>query len=200
MATLREEQAGDNPVSFFRKWFTEAEHAAITEVNAMTLATVNKDRFPDARIVLLKGLDDAGNFIFFTNYNSAKGKELQANPNAMLLFFWKELERQVRIQGVVSKTSDEVSDAYFLSRPESSRISAIASPQSEKITREVLEEKVEVLRLKYQKEKITRPANWGGYNLEAVKIEFWQGRANRLHDRIVFEKNKEDWKKYRLAP
>lgn len=199
-ATLNEAQAGDDPVSFFKKWLNEAEAAAATEVNAMTLATVDVHGDPDARIVLLKGIDDKDNFIFYTNYESDKGKELATRPAAALVFFWKELERQVRIRGRISKTTGAESDAYFRSRPEASRISALASPQSKKIDRQSLEETVAKLKEKYQTETIERPANWGGYRLQPYKIEFWQGRANRLHDRIVFEKKNNEWEKYRIAP
>lgn len=199
-ATLNEAQAGDDPVSFFKKWLNEAEDAAVTEVNAMALATVDIDNHPDARIVLLKGIDDDGNFIFYTNYDSDKGKELAAHPTAALVFFWKELERQVRIKGSISKSSAAESDAYFHSRPEASRISAAASPQSEKISREALEARVIELTENHRGNAIERPAHWGGYKLQPDKIEFWQGRANRLHDRIVFERATNEWKKYRIAP
>jgi pyridoxamine 5'-phosphate oxidase len=201
MNSLGEDQAGEDPLAFFRQWFQEAEVAAITEVNAMTLATVNAAGTPSARIVLLKGLEE-DSFVFFTNYDSDKGGQMAANPNAALLFFWKELERQVRIEGRVEKVPAAVSETYFHSRPKSSQISALASPQSQVIsTRAQLEEKVKSLELQYTSDEVPRPEHWGGYRLVPTKIEFWQGRSNRLHDRIVFTGSaREGWIKNRLAP
>ena len=200
LAALDESMAGDNPISFFRKWFEEAEAAAITEVNAMTLATADANGQPHARIVLLKNLDDTG-FIFYTNYESEKGRQLAVQPNAALVFFWKELERQVRIEGPIERVSAEESDAYFNSRPAGSRIGAWASPQSKKIeAREELEVRAARFAEKYRNTEIPRPEHWGGYRIVPEKIEFWQGRSNRLHDRIVFEKDGQGWQKYRLAP
>ena len=200
LAALDEAMAGDAPIAFFRRWFGEAEAAAITEVNAMTLATVDADGMPRARIVLLKELDDAG-FVFYTNYDSAKGRQMAGAPRAALVFFWKELERQVRIEGLVEKVSAAESDAYFDSRPVGSRIGAWASPQSSRIDgRDELEARAAQLSADYAGKEIPRPPHWGGYRVLPQKIEFWQGRSNRLHDRIVFEKRGEGWKKYRLAP
>ncbi len=199
MASLNEDQAGDNPFSFFIKWFDEAQESEIADVNAMTLATATADGIPDARMVLLKGLDDDGSFVFYTNYNSHKGEELLANPYAALVFYWKELERQVRVTGHVEKTSELDSDAYFNSRPLGSRIGAMASLQSQKIaSRSIIEKKVKAIEFDG---KVERPKHWGGFKVIPSKIEFWQGRSSRLHDRIVFEKNENaEWEKYRLAP
>lgn len=203
MAALDEQMAGPDPIPFFQRWFTEAETAEIYEVNAMTLATVDAQGRPHARIVLLKGLDDAG-FVFYTNYNSDKGHNIAAQPYGALVFFWKELERQVRIEGRIEKVSATESDAYFNSRPEGSRISAWASPQSTRIEdRQLLEDNVTLLTEKFTAlGTIPRPANWGGYRVLPERVEFWQGRSNRLHDRIVFERTADgtDWNRYRLAP
>jgi pyridoxamine 5'-phosphate oxidase len=201
LAALNETETGDDPLLFFKKWFQEAQEAEITEVNAMTLATTDESGMPHARIVLLKGMDP-DSFLFFSNYQSNKGKQVAAQNQAALLFFWKELERQVRIEGKVEKLAPVDSDTYFNSRPRNSRISAIASPQSQIIpNRQFIEEQVNNLRERYEAAAIQRPEYWGGYKLVPDYLEFWQGRSNRLHDRIVFEKNKESgWKKYRLAP
>lgn len=199
-AALDETIAGEDPMGFFATWFSAAEAAGADEVNAMALATVDANNHPHARIVLLKGLDAQG-FTFYTNYNSAKGRQIAAHHHAALVFFWKELERQVRIEGILEKVSEAESDAYFLSRPEGSRIGAWTSPQSTKITnREVLEEAEAALKLKFAGKDIPRPANWGGYRLKPQLIEFWQGRSSRLHDRIVFERSSAGWERYRLAP
>ncbi len=200
LTTLNEEDVADHAIKQFTRWWNEAVASDIDEVNAMTLATVEPDGMPSARIVLLKNYDDRG-FVFFTNYNSAKGKALAFHSKAALVFFWKELERQIRIQGNVEKTSDEESDEYFNSRPAGSRIGALSSPQSEVIeNRRILEDNVE----KYtagMKEGIARPEHWGGYRVKPVSIEFWQGRSNRLHDRIKYSLQADDsWKKVRLAP
>ena len=198
LSSLDEKEAGADPVLFFEKWFDEARHADCLEVNAMTLATVDELFKPHARIVLLKGLEK-GHFVFYTNYNSHKGAQLALNDQASLLFFWPELQRQVRVEGQVLKVSPEQSDEYFYSRPVGSQIGAIASPQSEKIaSREFLEQRVDMLE---RENKIVRPENWGGFGLIPTNIEFWQGRSSRLHDRIVFEKRgDESWIKFRLAP
>lgn len=200
LAALDEAMTGHDPLPFFLHWFGEAEAAAITEVNAMTLATSDADGTPHARIVLLKEADGEG-FVFYTNYESEKGRQLAMQPKAALVFFWKELERQVRIEGRIEKVSGEESDAYFRSRPAGSRIGASASPQSRRITsREELEARAAQLSAQYGEGEIPRPEHWGGYRVVPLKIEFWQGRSNRLHDRIVFEKRDEEWIKYRLAP
>lgn len=201
LAALDEETAGSDPVAFFSRWFTEAEAAQITEINAMTLATVGSDNYPHARIVLLKGLDDQG-FVFFTNYDSNKGNELTANPHAALVFFWKELERQVRIEGVIEKVSASDSDIYFNSRPAASRIGAWSSPQSREIThRNILDLNYEKYTAEFSDIDIPRPAHWGGYRLIPTRIEFWQGRSSRMHDRILFVKQGGgSWQRSRLAP
>lgn len=201
-ASLDAQDAGNDPLAFFGKWFAEAEAAAVTEVNAMTLATADAEGRPHARIVLLKGLDNAG-LTFFTNYDSAKGHQLAAQPYAAAVFFWKELERQVRIEGMVERVSGDESDAYFHSRPAGSRIGAWASPQSRKITgREVLEASQAAFNDRFTGGDIPRPEHWGGYRLTPRLIEFWQGRSSRLHDRIVFERTASGagWQRYRLAP
>lgn len=212
MATLNETEVGDDPLLFFQKWFSQAEEAGISEVNAMTLATANMWGMPSARIVLLKGLDNEG-FTFYTNYNSEKGRQIADEDSVALLFFWKELERQVRIEGVAKKVDPSDSDAYFHSRPKGSQISAAASPQSEIIEdRSVLEDKVLELESQYKEQEIPRPEHWGGYKVIPEKVEFWQGRSNRLHDRIVFFREPETdngegeipgytaWETFRLAP
>lgn len=197
---LEESSVDKNPIKQFAKWWDEALNSNIDEVNAFTLATVNAAGKPSARILLLKGFDENG-FVFFTNYNSDKGKELAANPNAAIVFFWKELERQVRIEGMVEKINAAESDAYFYSRPEGSRIGAWASPQSTVINdRKILEDNVKKYEAQFAGKKIERPPHWGGYCLQPQLIEFWQGRPSRLHDRIQFTKEKDKWKIERLAP
>ena len=201
LQALLEADVDDNPFSQFSRWWDEAVTSAITEVNAMTLATASKDGTPSARIVLLKGFSETG-FIFFSNYQSHKGRELDENPRAALVFFWKELERQVRIEGRVEKIAAEESDVYYNSRPAGSRIGAWASPQSQPVqSREILENSFTKFSEQFKDELIERPAHWGGYNLIPEKLEFWQGRASRLHDRIqyVLQQNNE-WKIQRLAP
>lgn len=189
-----------NPIEQLSKWVDEAINAKLHEPYAMNLATVNKFGRPSSRIVLLKNLDMKG-LIFFTNYNSRKGENLSDQPFAALNFYWGELERQVRVEGRVSKISDQESDEYFNSRPIGSKIGALASPQSEEIpSRVFLEKKQAELEEKFKSQKITRPENWGGYILKPDYVEFWQGRANRLHDRIAFEIQKDGWRIFRLAP
>jgi pyridoxamine 5'-phosphate oxidase len=199
-AELNETSVLKNPFEQFDKWFHEAVNAALPEPNAMTLATANVDFKPSARIVLLKGVEDNA-FIFFTNYSSRKGNELLWNPYATLLFFWNELHRQVRIEGRVVKIEAEKSDEYFNSRPHGSQLGAIASPQSEVIAnRNVLEDKLLEAEATFEGKEIQRPQHWGGYKLIPSTIEFWQGRANRLHDRMLFTLVNKDWKLERLAP
>lgn len=200
-AELDETATGDNPIFFFAQWFSEAQNAKVTEVNAMTLATVDEHNHPDARIVLLKGVEKE-QFIFYTNYNSSKGRDINHNPNVCLVFFWKELERQVRIRGTISKVAAEVSDAYFQSRPQGSRLGAWASPQSHPIkSRDILVENYKLYEQAYLDKEIPRPSHWGGYAVEPKSIEFWQGRSNRMHDRLLFElDNNNTWQKSRLAP
>jgi pyridoxamine 5'-phosphate oxidase len=198
--SLDESDAAADAIEQFTRWWNDAVDSEIIEVNAMTLATATKAGKPSARIVLLKGFDERG-FVFFTNYNSHKGKELEENAYAALVFFWKEIERQIRIEGVVEKTTAAESNAYFLSRPEGSRIGAWASPQSSVIeSREILEKSVFSYTNEF-KNNITRPQHWGGYRVMPLKIEFWQGRSNRLHDRLEYTKTTEgSWKVERLAP
>ncbi|MDE0561322.1 pyridoxamine 5'-phosphate oxidase [Algoriphagus sp. NF] len=190
----------DSPFEQFHQWLREAISAEVLEVNAMTLSTLHADGYPNGRVVLLKELDYG--FVFFSNYQSEKGQELENHPKASLTFFWPELERQVRIMGTVEKISESQSDEYFLSRPRGSQIGAWASPQSHKInSREVLEERLKEMQLRFEEEKLIRPPHWGGYRVLPHKIEFWQGRPSRLHDRILYEKNEAGaWTISRLAP
>jgi len=201
LTILSEDQVDSNPIKQFDVWWQEAVKAEIPEVNAMTLATASSDGIPSARIVLLKGYGDNG-FIFYTNYSSFKGKQIQENPRGCLVFFWKELERQVRITGLVVKVSGKESDEYFNSRPEGSRIGAWVSPQSEVIEgRKWLQENEETLISRFRNTPIVRPSHWGGYLVKPINIEFWQGRTNRLHDRIFYTlENDGTWKIERLAP
>ena len=201
MQSLLEKDVDPNPFNQFNAWWDDALKSELDEVNAMTLATASSAGLPSARIVLLKSVSEEG-FVFFTNYNSNKGKELLENPNACLVFFWKELERQIRITGKVKKVSAAESDEYFLSRPEGSRIGAWASPQSQVIAfREIIEEHITKYTMEFANTNILRPPNWGGYIVMPEAFEFWQGRPNRLHDRIQYSLQKEgNWKIERLAP
>ncbi|KGO83466.1 pyridoxamine 5'-phosphate oxidase [Flavobacterium beibuense] len=199
---LTEQNLPEDPISLFKKWFHEVEDfGAVAEVNAMTVSTIGKDGFPKARVVLLKQFTYEG-FIFYTNYNSEKGKAIEANPNVCLSFFWHELERQVIIKGVAEKVSENISDGYFESRPEGSRLGAIVSPQSEVIpSRDYLENKLHDLENEYKGKEIPRPKNWGGFIVKPVEVEFWQGRPNRLHDRIRYKLQEDfSWLTDRLAP
>ncbi|MBX9782750.1 MAG: pyridoxamine 5'-phosphate oxidase [Chitinophagaceae bacterium] len=200
LKSLSEKEVLPNPIQQFHVWWQEAMNSEIDELNAMTLATSSLEGVPSARIVLLKEFNEKG-FVFFTNYESAKGQELNENPRASLLFFWKELERQVRITGMVEKVSEKECDDYFLSRPSGSRIGAWASPQSQVIeNREWLEAKVDELS-KIKEHELKRPHYWGGYRVKPVIIEFWQGRPSRLHDRIQYTLTENGvWKVERLAP
>lgn len=197
---LSEHKVDDSPIKQFSTWWKQAIASSIDEVNAMTLATASPDGMPSARIVLLKDFSEAG-FTFFTNYNSFKGQQLTENPKACLVFFWKELERQVRITGLVQKINAADSDKYFYSRPAGSQLGAIASPQSHVIeSREWLEKYFKGLK-KELKESIKRPEDWGGFIVKPVIIEFWQGRPNRLHDRLQYTlQENAGWKIERLAP
>lgn len=201
LQTLEEELVHQDPFVQFGKWWNEAVIASIEEVNAMTLATASADGLPAARIVLLKGYDTNG-FVFFTNYDSFKGKQLEENPRACLVFFWRELERQVRITGLVKKIRAEASDEYYKSRPLGSQIGAHISPQSQIIeSRQWLTTREFELLKEFDGKPINRPSNWGGYCVQPVTIEFWQGRANRLHDRIQYSLQESGaWKIERLAP
>ncbi|NRA48154.1 MAG: pyridoxamine 5'-phosphate oxidase [Phaeodactylibacter sp.] len=200
-STLEIEKINRNPVSQFEQWFEEALSAEVPEPNAMVLSTATPEGVPSARVVLLKGIMEGG-FVFYTNYLSRKGQELKTNPHASLTFLWHELQRQVRIEGVAELLSDEASTAYFQSRPKGSQIGAWASPQSEVIdSRDILEDNVERLQLKYGEEEVLpRPGHWGGYKINPSRIEFWQGRSSRLHDRLVFERQGDEWALSRLAP
>ena len=198
---LDEADSGDDPVVFFRKWLDEAIQADISEPTAMSLSTVSSAGKPSSRIVLLKSIEH-DQFVFFTNYESMKGEHLKLNPHASLLFFWPQLERQVRIEGTVTKTDRRISDLYFLSRPFESRLSALVSPQSRVIScREELEKLVDHAAEKFGTAEISRPDYWGGFLVNPETIEFWQGRPGRLHDRIRYRKKSEgDWSRERLAP
>ena len=198
---LSEEEVAADPFRQFEKWWNEAMLAEIEEVNAMTLATASIDGVPSARIVLLKGFSEEG-FVFFTNYDSYKGQQLAENPKACLVFFWKELERQVRITGLVMKLNTAENDTYFYSRPPGSQIGAIASPQSQVIeNREWLDDQYNKLEQQMKENEIRRPAHWGGYIVKPVIIEFWQGRQSRLHDRLQYTLQEDGgWKIERLAP
>ncbi len=198
---LSEKKAAADPLKQFAKWWKQAVASKIEEVNAMTLATASSDGVPSARIVLLKDVSEKG-FSFFTNYNSFKGQQLAENPKACLVFFWKELERQVRITGLIEKLPDEASDAYFTSRPHGSQLGAIASPQSQVIkNREWLDEHYKELKKQLKEKTIQRPSHWGGYLVKPVIVEFWQGRPSRLHDRLQYTLDeKGNWKIERLAP
>lgn len=197
---LKDEGLEQNPMILFSHWFETAVNAKIPEVNAMTLATATIGGLPSARTVLLKGFDEKG-FVFYTNYLGRKALEMEANPNVALLFFWREFERQVRIEGTVEKVTAAESDEYFHSRPLESRLSAIVSKQSMPIESRQHLEKLWVDYLKESENKpINRPEYWGGYRVLPLKIEFWQGRPNRLHDRIHYSKEGNIWKIERLQP
>ena len=199
LKSLLENEVSANPFNQFSIWWNEAINSNIDEVNAMTLATIKANLAPAARTVLLKDFDESG-FTFFTNYNSAKGEQLQHNSNAALCFFWKELQRQVRIEGKVEQVSAAVSDAYFNSRPAGSKLGAWASPQSQVIeSREVLVKNEAAFKQQFG-DNIIRPTHWGGYVVKPNYIEFWQGRSNRLHDRICYTLENQSWKIARLAP
>lgn len=201
LLNLREDEVDPNAIRQFERWFDEAMKAGVSEPDAMTLATATPDGRPSARVVLLRGVDDRG-FVFFTNYDSRKGRELAANPWAALVLFWHELERQVRVEGQVRRVSVQESDHYFQSRPAGSRIGAWASPQSEVIkSRESLEIRCQELEKSFEDGTIPRPPNWGGFRLVPETIEFWQGRPSRLHDRLRYTRREQSkWLVERLAP
>ncbi|HRG80737.1 MAG TPA: pyridoxamine 5'-phosphate oxidase [Cyclobacteriaceae bacterium] len=200
-ATLDQATVDKNPIAQFEKWFHEALEAEVLEANAMTLSTVTESGRPTARIVLLKGIEQ-NKFLFYTNYQSQKGKELDNNPACALTFFWPELERQVRIEGISERLESSVSEAYFQSRPRSSQIGAWASPQSTIIKdRSLLEVRAREIEKRFAgNEILPKPNQWGGYAIEPFEIEFWQGRPSRLHDRIVYYKSENQWVIHRLAP
>jgi pyridoxamine 5'-phosphate oxidase len=201
LAGLRRKDLDADPMAQFTKWFQQALAAKLPEANAMTLATANKQGQPSARIVLLKTVDERG-FIFYTNYDSRKGRELEWNPNAALLFYWAQLERQISITGTVSKLKRDESVAYFNRRPKGSRLAALVSNQSEPIPdRGLLEKRMAAMFAKYPGDEVPMPESWGGYCLAPNRIEFWQGRTSRLHDRFEYLKLLDNtWQIERLAP
>lgn len=199
---LLESMIPEDPINLFHKWFHEIQDfGGVEEVNAMTVSTISLDGFPKARVVLLKKYDENG-FVFYTNYESEKGKAIAANPNICLSFFWHSMERQVIIKGTAQRTTDTVSDNYFASRPDGSKLGALASHQSEVVAdRLELERQLKELEQQYKGKEIPRPTYWGGYLVTPVAIEFWQGRPNRLHDRIRYTVQKDfNWTIERLAP
>jgi len=198
---LNEKEAEPNPFQQFQIWFDQALSAQLLEPNAMTLATVTAEGKPSARVVLLKHFNEQG-FVFYSNYHSRKGQELGQNPWAALVFWWASLERQVRIEGRVEQVSEQESDAYFYSRPWGSRLGAWASEQSQVVSdRQVLEQRLVELEQQYQDQEIPRPPHWGGYRLVPIAIEFWQGRPNRLHDRLSYHRLEDgNWQIERLSP
>jgi pyridoxamine 5'-phosphate oxidase len=199
-ARLDESSVSADPITEFARWFDEAVKAEVLEPNAMTLATANTDGAPSARIVLLKGFDARG-FVFFTDYRSQKGTELERNPRAALVFYWPELERQVRIGGQVSTIAGEESEAYFRTRPRGSRISAWVSHQSQVIgSRKQLEERVPELESRFPGDDVPLPPYWGGFRVAPTVVEFWQGRTSRLHDRIRYVRDGDGWRIERLSP
>ena len=199
-AGLAEADVAPDPVEQFRRWFDVALAAGLHEPNAMTVATATRDGRPSARVVLLKGFEERG-FVFYTNYEGRKGRELEENPRAALLFYWGELERQVRVEGAVSRVSEEEADAYYASRPRGSRLGAWASEQSRVVGgREVLEGRIGDLEAEYEGREVPRPPFWGGYRVGPEVVEFWQGRENRLHDRLVYRRQGAGWEIRRLQP
>ena len=197
---LDEQTIDREPINQFKRWFEDAVASGMKLPEAMTLATATRDGKPSARVVLLKGVDSDG-FVFYTNYRSAKARDLEANPHAALVFYWSQFDRQVRVEGTVERVSKEESRAYFKTRPRESQIGAWASPQSNVIeNREVLEARVAELEQLYGDGEIECPEHWGGYRVKPTRIEFWKGRLGRLHDRIVYERDGEQWKTSRLAP
>ena len=198
---LIEANVPEDPMALFQKWFHQVDESSDTETNAMTVSTLGLDGFPKARVVLLKRFNEDG-FVFYTNYESEKGKAIQANPHICLSFFWQMHERQVIIKGLAEKLPPNLSDGYFESRPDGSKLGAIVSHQSEVIdSREVLEERLHKLESQYDGKEIPRPDYWGGFIVKPVSVEFWQGRPNRLHDRIRYELQEDyNWKIDRLSP
>ena len=200
-AGLKESEADPNPIEQFRTWFDEVLTSNLHEPNAMVLATATLDGRPSARVVLLKGFDERG-FVFYTNYEGRKGEELETNPHCALLFYWGEVERQVRVEGRVRRVPDKESDAYFAGRPRGSQLGAWASEQSRPVgDRGALEHRLRELEAEYEGREVPRPPFWGGYRVEPETIEFWQGRENRLHDRLVYLRSEDGgWRRGRLQP
>jgi pyridoxamine 5'-phosphate oxidase len=196
--SLDEKDVQKNPIEQFRIWFNEALQADILEPNAMFLATASQNK-PSGRVVLLKDLDENG-FVFYTNYQSRKAEQIAENQFVSLTFFWAELERQVRIEGIARKVSEEKSTAYFLSRPRDSQIGAWASPQSQKVTKKDLENLFARYEKEFSQKPMEKPPHWGGYIVIPHYIEFWQGRPSRMHDRIVYRLENNQWQIYRIAP
>lgn len=199
---LLETNIPEDPINLFNRWFHEVEDfGGVDEVNAMTVSTIGLDGFPKSRVVLLKKFNEEG-FIFYTNYDSEKGKAILNNPNVCLSFFWHSMERQVIIKGIAEKTPENISDNYFASRPDGSKLGAMVSAQSEVIpNRDYLEENLKKLEQEFEGKEILRPAFWGGFLVRPLEVEFWQGRPNRLHDRIRYKLSENyDWKIDRLSP
>ncbi len=198
--SLNEQSIHDDPIAQFNAWFAEIMQEEINDPTAMVLSTVDEQGYPDSRVVLLKGID-AGRFIFYTNYQSSKGVQIAHNPHAALNFYWPQMSRQVRIRGILASVAEHVADSYFSSRPKLSQLAAIISPQSKIIpNRLCLEEALTTLLQDSVEELPTRPKQWGGYQLDPHYIEFWQGRDNRLHDRIAYCRQEQEWAHHRLAP
>ncbi|MDQ3073916.1 MAG: pyridoxamine 5'-phosphate oxidase [Bacteroidota bacterium] len=198
-ASLDESTVNSNPIDQFILWFEEALNANVLEPNALSLATATTDGKPSSRIVLLKGVSESG-FTFYTNYQSRKGQQISQNPYGAMTFLWLELERQVRIEGHIEKTTGDESDAYFAVRPRGSQVGAWISPQSQNISRNELEQVTGEMEERFRDQEIPRPPHWGGYRLMPTRIEFWQGRPNRLHDRILYTSDRDKWEISRLAP
>jgi pyridoxamine 5'-phosphate oxidase len=199
--SLEVDDVDKSPILQFEKWFKYTLETKVHEPNAMTLSTISEGGRPSARIVLLKGVEE-NQFLFYTNYQSQKGKELEMNPACALTFFWPELERQVRIEGIAKRVEESVSEKYFQSRPRGSQVSAWASPQSSLVKdRKILETRAKEIEKRYDgMASLPKPRQWGGFAIEPFEIEFWQGRPNRLHDRIVYYRNGVSWSIHRLAP